>query len=79
MSVVNCYLGAKIYFVLCGQGLLALAVLSFVVARIPLPATLALILLFLLFTVRIAPPIASRGWREPAPGTPAIEAIARVA
>jgi hypothetical protein len=82
MSVVNRDLGANIYLVLFGHGLLALGGLSLVVARIPLPATVALIVvcvLFWLHMARIALPIANRLWREPAPGTPAKEVIAHVA
>ena len=82
MSVVNLNLGAKILFVLFGDGLPALAGLTFVVARVPLPATLALILLCVLFwlcTARITLPGANGLWREPPPGAPAKEAIAHVA
>ena len=43
MSVVNRDLGANIHLVLFGHWLLALAGLSLVVARIPLPATVELI------------------------------------
>ena len=66
MSVVNRYLGAKIYFVHFAHGLLALVGLGFVVAHIPWTATLALTplillcVLFWLYTARIVLPIANR-------------------
>lgn len=69
MSAVNRYLGAKIYAVHFAHGLLALAGFAFVVAHIPLLATVALtplILLcglFWLYTARIVLPIANRLWR----------------
>jgi hypothetical protein len=81
MSVVKRYLGANIYFVHFGHGLLALTGLGFVLVHIPWQATVALspllllCVLFWVYTARIVLPIAKRLWREPATGVPAKDAI----